>query len=66
MSHMKSGFSCFYHLFGLQVGKEVGYSIRFEDCTSASTQLKYMTDGMLLRYVPLFPTNYCSIEGECY
>ena len=35
----------------LQVGKEVGYSIRFEDCTSTSTQLKYMTDGMLLRCV---------------
>lgn len=32
------------------MGKEVGYSIRFEDCTSPSTQLKYMTDGMLLRY----------------
>ena len=28
---------------------QVGYSIRFEDCTSDSTILKYMTDGMLLR-----------------
>jgi hypothetical protein len=27
----------------------VGYSIRFEDCTSDKTILKYMTDGMLLR-----------------
>ncbi|RDX78510.1 Pre-mRNA-splicing factor ATP-dependent RNA helicase DEAH1, partial [Mucuna pruriens] len=27
----------------------VGYSIRFEDCTSEKTVLKYMTDGMLLR-----------------
>jgi ATP-dependent RNA helicase DHX8/PRP22 len=27
----------------------VGYSIRFEDNTSAETVLKYMTDGMLLR-----------------
>lgn len=27
----------------------MGYSIRFEDCTSPSTVLKYMTDGMLLR-----------------
>jgi hypothetical protein len=26
-----------------------GYSIRFEDCTSDKTILKYMTDGMLLR-----------------
>jgi hypothetical protein len=29
--------------------QQVGYSIRFEDCTSASTEIKYMTDGMLLR-----------------
>ena len=28
---------------------QVGYSIRFEDCTSDKTVLKYMTDGMLLR-----------------
>ncbi|KAF2761500.1 putative Pre-mRNA-splicing factor ATP-dependent RNA helicase PRP43 [Pseudovirgaria hyperparasitica] len=31
------------------LGEEVGYSIRFEDKTSAKTILKYMTDGMLLR-----------------
>ncbi|VDI33480.1 putative pre-mRNA-splicing factor ATP-dependent RNA helicase PRP1 [Mytilus galloprovincialis] len=31
------------------LGSEVGYSIRFEDCTSSRTLLKYMTDGMLLR-----------------
>ncbi|KAJ8601279.1 hypothetical protein CTAYLR_007750 [Chrysophaeum taylorii] len=31
------------------LGREVGYSIRFEDCTSKDTILKYMTDGMLLR-----------------
>ena len=28
---------------------QVGYSIRFEDCTSDKTVMKYMTDGMLLR-----------------
>ena len=27
----------------------MGYSIRFEDCTSDRTVIKYMTDGMLLR-----------------
>ena len=32
-----------------KLGQEVGYSIRFEDCTSDNTVLKYMTDGMLLR-----------------
>lgn len=34
----------------MQLGKHVGYSIRFEDMTeSGTTFLKYMTDGMLLR-----------------
>ncbi|XP_061358882.1 pre-mRNA-splicing factor ATP-dependent RNA helicase DEAH1-like isoform X1 [Gastrolobium bilobum] len=33
----------------VKLGHEVGYSIRFEDCTSEKTILKYMTDGMLLR-----------------
>lgn len=32
-----------------KVGHEVGYSIRFEDCTSEKTAIKYMTDGMLMR-----------------
>ncbi|CAL0302375.1 unnamed protein product [Lupinus luteus] len=31
------------------IGEEVGYSIRFEDVSSAKTVLKYLTDGMLLR-----------------
>jgi len=31
------------------LGDEVGYTIRFEDVTGPSTQLKFMTDGMLLR-----------------
>lgn len=33
----------------VKLGHAVGYSIRFEDCTSEKTILKYMTDGMLLR-----------------
>lgn len=33
----------------VKVGNEVGYSIRFEDCSSDKTVIKYMTDGMLLR-----------------
>lgn len=35
--------------FGCRLGQEVGYTIRFEDCTSTETMIKYMTDGMLLR-----------------
>lgn len=31
------------------IGEEVGYSIRFEDCSGGKTVLKYLTDGMLLR-----------------
>ena len=34
---------------GVKLGSQVGYSIRFEDCTSERTVIKYMTDGMLLR-----------------
>ncbi|XP_048487805.1 pre-mRNA-splicing factor ATP-dependent RNA helicase PRP16 [Plutella xylostella] len=32
-----------------QLGDEVGYAIRFEDCTGPNTVIKYMTDGILLR-----------------
>ncbi|KAK3304253.1 P-loop containing nucleoside triphosphate hydrolase protein [Chaetomium strumarium] len=35
--------------FGCEVGKEVGYSIRFEDVTSESTRIKFLTDGLLIR-----------------
>lgn len=34
---------------GVKLGAEVGYSIRFEDCSSDKTSIKYVTDGMLLR-----------------
>lgn len=34
---------------GCEVGKEVGYSIRFEDVTSAATRIKFLTDGLLIR-----------------
>lgn len=32
-----------------ELGKEVGYSIRFEDVSSAATRIKFLTDGMLIR-----------------
>ncbi|GAB1739413.1 hypothetical protein NU219Hw_g4372t1 [Hortaea werneckii] len=32
-----------------QSGQDVGYSIRFEDVTSAATKIKFLTDGLLLR-----------------
>ncbi|KAH8582785.1 Prp16p pre-mRNA splicing family SFII helicase [Cryptosporidium sp. chipmunk genotype I] len=33
----------------VDLGEEVGYTIRFEDFTSKSTVIKYMTDGVLMR-----------------
>lgn len=41
--------------YGCRLGQEVGYTIRFEDCTSPETLIKYMTDGMLLRECLLDP-----------
>ena len=40
---------------GCKLGQEVGYTIRFEDCTSPDTKIKYMTDGMLQREVLMDP-----------
>ena len=35
---------------GVEVGGEVGYQVRFDDCSSpTATRIKYMTDGCLLR-----------------
>ena len=36
-------------------GQKVGYRVRFDDCTTADTQLIYMTDGMLLREAMIDP-----------
>jgi ATP-dependent RNA helicase DHX8/PRP22 len=40
---------------GCKLGNEVGYTIRFEDCTSPDTRIKYMTDGILQREILLDP-----------
>eukprot|EP01122_Echinamoeba_exundans_P007470 TRINITY_DN2317_c0_g3_i1.p1 TRINITY_DN2317_c0_g3~~TRINITY_DN2317_c0_g3_i1.p1 ORF type:complete len:1269 (-),score=296.69 TRINITY_DN2317_c0_g3_i1:936-4742(-) len=48
---------------GVKLGEQVGYSIRFEDCTSESTIIKYMTDGVLLRESLTDPDldKYCAV-----
>ncbi|KAK1867924.1 hypothetical protein I4F81_010421 [Pyropia yezoensis] len=40
----------------VQLGMEVGYAVRFDDCCGAKTVLKYLTDGMLLREAMSDPT----------
>lgn len=41
----------------VNLGMEVGYTIRFEDCTDpgGKTRIKYMTDGMLFREALMDP-----------
>lgn len=36
--------------YGCRLGQEVGYTIRFEDCTTPETKIKYMTEGMGIYY----------------
>ncbi|KAB0398908.1 hypothetical protein E2I00_006240, partial [Balaenoptera physalus] len=33
------------------LGSKVGYQVRFDDCSSKETAIKYMTDGCLLKYI---------------
>lgn len=44
------------HERGVQLGQDVGYQIRFEDVTSASTRIRYVTEGILLRQMLSDPT----------
>lgn len=48
---------------GCKLGEEVGYNVRFDDCTSPATRIKYMTDGMLQREILMDPdmTRYSCI-----
>lgn len=34
---------------GVQLGREVGYTIRFENVSNAATRIRYVTEGVLLR-----------------
>ncbi|KAL6470942.1 hypothetical protein MHYP_G00195920 [Metynnis hypsauchen] len=36
---------------GVRLGVEVGYQVRFDDCTSKDTLIKYVTDGCMLREI---------------
>ena len=41
---------------GERVGVGVGYAVRFEEASSRSTRIKYVTDGLLLRELLAAPT----------
>nr|XP_050855532.1 probable ATP-dependent RNA helicase DHX35 [Vespula vulgaris]XP_050855534.1 probable ATP-dependent RNA helicase DHX35 [Vespula vulgaris]XP_050855535.1 probable ATP-dependent RNA helicase DHX35 [Vespula vulgaris] len=51
------------------LGTEVGYCIRFDDCTNESTKIKYMTEGILLRELmsdPLLTTYAIIVLDEVH
>jgi pre-mRNA-splicing factor ATP-dependent RNA helicase DHX16 len=53
----------------VKLGHEVGYSIRFENCTGPKTILQYMTDGMLLREIltePDLASYSCLVIDEAH
>jgi ATP-dependent helicase HrpB len=37
------------HELGVELGREVGYQVRFENCVSVATRIKFETEGILLR-----------------
>ncbi|KAG5837573.1 hypothetical protein ANANG_G00240770 [Anguilla anguilla] len=41
---------------GCSLGREVGYQVRFDDCSTQDTVVKYMTDGCLLREILADPS----------
>ncbi|KAF1335823.1 Pre-mrna-splicing factor atp-dependent RNA helicase prp43, partial [Globisporangium splendens] len=47
----------------VELGQQVGYTIRFEDVTSENTKLRFLTDGMLLQHAMSDPllSNYSVI-----
>mmetsp|Transcript_63871 Transcript_63871/g.103249 ORF Transcript_63871/g.103249 Transcript_63871/m.103249 type:complete len:653 (+) Transcript_63871:2-1960(+) len=38
-----------------RLGTQVGYTVRFDDCSGPDTRVKFMTDGMLMRELMLDP-----------
>ncbi|KAG5458133.1 MAG: P-loop containing nucleoside triphosphate hydrolase protein [Olpidium bornovanus] len=53
---------------GCSLRETVGYTVRFDDCTSERTRLRYMTDGVLLREAVVDPTlaQYGMLRGRLF
>ena len=54
---------------GVNIGGDVGYSVRFDDKTSENTRIKFLTDGMLLREAqsdPMLKRYGCIILDEAH
>jgi ATP-dependent RNA helicase DHX33 len=54
---------------GAELGNLVGYSVRFDDMTSSSTRIKFLTDGMLvhdLLFDPLLKSYSVIIVDEAH
>merc|ERR1711908_267512 len=54
---------------GCRLGGKVGYAIRFDDTCSRETEIKYMTDGIMLREAmgdPLLSKYSCIIVDEAH
>lgn len=55
--------------YGCTLGQQIGYTIRFDDMSSAATRLRYLTDGMLLREIihdPALSRYNCIVLDEAH
>lgn len=48
--------------FGLELGKKVGYSVRFDEIGDKKTSIKFVTDGILFKEIS---KNFFFAQGEC-
>lgn len=49
----------------VELGGEVGYQVRFENCISNKTRIRYVTEGILLRQI-LSDPQLCGVSAICF